>query len=68
MAEDRLIDVEEAATLLCTSKDYLYHNWERLPFAFKLSRKQLRFSLVGLQAYLEEKRHGGVSSERSISL
>jgi predicted DNA-binding transcriptional regulator AlpA len=60
MAEDKLIDVEEAAEILCTSKDWLYHEWKKLPFAVKLSAKQLRFSLQGIQAYLEEKRNGGM--------
>jgi predicted DNA-binding transcriptional regulator AlpA len=67
MAEDKLLEVEEVAEILGTSEDWLYHHWKQLPFAFKLSRKQLRFSLVGLQAYLEEKRNGKISSKSNIS-
>jgi hypothetical protein len=29
MENDRLIDIEEAAELLCTSKDFLYHNHQK---------------------------------------
>jgi predicted DNA-binding transcriptional regulator AlpA len=68
--DDRLLDIEEAAKLLCTSEDYLYHNWRRYPFAFKWSARQLRFSLKGIQAYiarkLEEQHHAEVS-ERGVS-
>jgi len=46
--EDRLLDVAEAAKILCTSPDYLYRHWEKYPFAEKLSPKQLRFSYVGI--------------------
>jgi hypothetical protein len=67
--EDRLLDIAEAAQLLCTSEDYLYHNWRRYPFAFKWSARQLRFSLKGIQEYiahkLEEQHHADVS-ERSV--
>jgi len=50
--EDHLIDVEEAAQILCTSPDYLYRHWEKYPFAQKLSPKQLRFSYMGIMKYL----------------
>ena len=52
--EDRLLTIEEAAERLKTSKDWLYRAWRKLPFAVKLSRKQLRFSERGLQKFLEE--------------
>ena len=68
--EDRLLDVAEAAKILCTSPDYLYRHWEKYPFAEKLSPKQLRFSYVGIMKYLarlhgEENKHAGESVEAS---
>jgi predicted DNA-binding transcriptional regulator AlpA len=59
METDRLIDVEEAAMILQTSKDFLYRNWKKLPFARKLSRKQLRFSSSGIDAYLKQPNNEG---------
>jgi len=50
--EDRLVDVKEAARLLATSRDWLYHNRKRLPFARKNGPKQLRFSLRGIQTWI----------------
>ena len=66
--EDHLIDVEEAAKILCTSTDYLYRHWNKYLFAKKLSRKQLRFSYVGIMKYLEhlhgkDENHAGKSME-----
>jgi predicted DNA-binding transcriptional regulator AlpA len=49
--EDRLLKIDEAAQVLGTSEDWLYHNWKKLPFAFKWSPRQLRFSLKGLHRY-----------------
>ena len=49
--EDRLVDVVEAARLLGTTPNWLRrHN--RLPFVRHVSRKQVRYSLVGLQRWL----------------
>ena len=62
MESDKLLEVEEVAEILGTSEDFLYHHWKKLPFAFKLSPKQLRFSQQGLQQWIEEKRtHAGHS-------
>lgn len=58
---DRLLKVEEAAERLQTSPDWLYRMWKHLPFAVKLSRKQLRFSEEGLQKFLQENQHAGES-------
>jgi predicted DNA-binding transcriptional regulator AlpA len=55
--EERLLDIEEAATILCTTKDYLYRHWRKLPFAFEFSPRQIRFSLKGIYAYIEEQCH-----------
>ena len=51
---DKLLTVSEAAERLNTSEDWLYRAWKTLPFAVKLSRKQLRFSEQGLQKFIEE--------------
>jgi predicted DNA-binding transcriptional regulator AlpA len=55
-AEDRLIDVKEAAKILSVTPDWIYHHAKRLPFARKLDRKVLRFSVNGIQQYIEAKR------------
>ena len=62
--DDRLLTIDEAAEILCLSKDWLYHHWQELPFAFKWSKKQLMFSLKGLQEYLEEKLNGRKSIQK----
>ena len=56
---DKLLRIEEAAERLQTSKDWLYRSWRHLPFAVKLSKKQLRFSEEGLQKFLQEQQHAG---------
>ena len=58
MEAERLLTVEEAATILHTSKDFLYRNWKRLSFARKLSRKQLRFSSTGIDEYIRQGDNG----------
>ena len=50
--EDRLLNAEEAARLLCVSEDWLYRQAKKLPFTRKLGPKMLRFSCVGIQKYL----------------
>lgn len=57
--EEKLLTIDEAAELLKTTKDHLYRHWKELPFAFKLSPRQLRFSLLGIYRYIEEKQHAG---------
>jgi predicted DNA-binding transcriptional regulator AlpA len=57
--EDRLLDITEAAEILKTTKDYLYRHWRELPFAFEFSPRQIRFSLKGIHAYIEEKCRAG---------
>ncbi len=51
-AED-LLTADEAARRLGVSKDWLYRQTKRLPFARKLSRKVVRYSAAGLAKYLE---------------
>lgn len=48
---DELLDVDEAARRLCTSKDYLYRNHPRLPFTRRMGRN-LRFSSLGIEKYI----------------
>lgn len=50
--EDRLLDAQEASTLLSVSPDWLYRHAKRLPFTRKLGPKMLRFSSQGIQKYL----------------
>jgi predicted DNA-binding transcriptional regulator AlpA len=58
-AEERLLDIAEAAEILGTTKDYLYRHWRELPFAFEFSPRQIRFSLKGIHAYIEERCRAG---------
>jgi predicted DNA-binding transcriptional regulator AlpA len=55
--DERLLDITEAAEVLKTTKDYLYRHWRELPFAFELSPRQIRFSLQGIHAYIQEQCH-----------
>jgi predicted DNA-binding transcriptional regulator AlpA len=50
--EDRLVDINEAARLLCVTKDWIYHNRKRLPFIKKTGPKSLRFSVRGIQTWI----------------
>jgi len=59
--DDRLLTIDEAAEILCTSADWLYRHWKKLPFAVQLSPRQLRFSAKGIERYIEEKRNGRTS-------
>ena len=54
--EDRLLTIDEAAEILRTTKDFLYRHHQQFPFTVRLSPRQLRFSEVGLQRWLEEQR------------
>ncbi|MDP2606098.1 MAG: hypothetical protein Q8S00_26445 [Deltaproteobacteria bacterium] len=59
MVEDRLIDADEAAKVLCVSADWLYRHAKQFPFTRKLDRKVLRFSFQGIQRYIESRRLAG---------
>jgi predicted DNA-binding transcriptional regulator AlpA len=59
--EERLLTVDEAAEILNTSADWLYRHWKRLPFTVQLSPRQIRFSLLGIYRYIEEKQNAGTS-------
>jgi excisionase family DNA binding protein len=57
---DRLLTVGEAAERLATSKDWVYRQHHRLPFAVRHGR-QIRFSMEGLDRYIRDR----VGAERS---
>jgi predicted DNA-binding transcriptional regulator AlpA len=52
---DRLLNADEAATILGVNRRWLYRNAPRLPFTRHLSRKALRFSEVGLRRWIERR-------------
>ena len=54
--EDRLLRISEAADKLALTEDWLYRHWASLPFAMKIG-KHLRFSLNGIEEYIEERRY-----------
>jgi predicted DNA-binding transcriptional regulator AlpA len=49
---DRLLNADEAASLLSVSEDWLYRHAKKLPFTRKLGPKMLRFSYQGIMKYL----------------
>jgi excisionase family DNA binding protein len=51
---DALLDVEEAAARLGTSRSYLYRNASRFPFTRRMGRS-LRFSANGIEQYIRHK-------------
>jgi excisionase family DNA binding protein len=53
-AQDQNLSVEEAASRLGVSKDYLYRHADRLPFALRIGRKLL-FSARGLEKWNAQK-------------
>ena len=53
---DRLLTAEQAAEILSTSPDWLYHHAGRLPFTRKLAPKMLRFSYQGIQKWLTSRK------------
>ncbi len=53
---DELLDVDEAARRLGTSKDYLYRHHARLPFTRRMGRS-LRFSALGIEKYIRQPSH-----------
>jgi predicted DNA-binding transcriptional regulator AlpA len=51
---DRLLNVQEAATKLSLSQDYLYRNSDKLPFTVRIGG-QLRFSEAGIERYIRQR-------------
>lgn len=54
-ADERLLTVGEAATLLGVAPRWLYRHASGLPFTRRLSPKALRFSESGLHRWLERR-------------
>lgn len=54
---DRLLKVDEAATRLSMTKDYLYRHHAELPFTVRMKDSNaIRFSSNGIDAYLRKSR------------
>jgi len=54
--KSQLIKIEEAAEKLGCTADWLYRHADEFPFTRRVSRKQLRFDLRGLERYLSSGR------------
>ena len=48
---DELLDVDQAASRLGMSKDYLYRHHAQFPFARRVGRRSVRFSARGIEEY-----------------
>jgi len=53
---DRRLSVEEAATKMCVSRDYLYRHADSLPFTVRVGRG-LGFSEQGIERWLRRAGH-----------
>lgn len=51
---DRAVRLEEAATLLAMSNDFVYRNWKRLG-GYKDSDHHIKFRMSDIQRHLERK-------------
>lgn len=56
LEEDVLLTGEEAASLLNVNVRWMYRHANKLPFTKRLSRRNLRFSKVGLLRWRDAKR------------
>jgi hypothetical protein len=54
--EDRLLTVDEASRRLSVSKDWLYRNAKKMPFAVRPTPGTLRFSLRAIEKFIRERR------------
>jgi predicted DNA-binding transcriptional regulator AlpA len=50
---DDLLDVDQAASRLGMSKDYLYRHHTQFPFARRVGRRSVRFSARGIEEYIK---------------
>ena len=59
MAEDRLLNIAQAAAMLNVGKDWFYRDkrWKNLPFTVVLGPRKIRFSVQGIQRYIEAKQN-----------
>jgi predicted DNA-binding transcriptional regulator AlpA len=55
---DRLLTPQEAAALIGQTVNWLYRHSAKLPFARRISRKNLRFSEAGLRRWIAAKKPG----------
>ncbi len=49
--DDRWVTAEDAAEILGVKRRWLIDNHRRLPFAKRFSKKNIRFSLVGMRRW-----------------
>lgn len=54
--EDRLLKVDEAAQKLNVKAGWLYRSADDLPFTVRPSPRRLRFSLLGIEKWLAQRR------------
>jgi excisionase family DNA binding protein len=59
-SQDRLLTVDQAASRLAVTSDWLYRHWHKVPGAVKLGRRQLRFSAARLDRFVEARRRDGL--------
>jgi predicted DNA-binding transcriptional regulator AlpA len=52
---ESLLTIDQAARRLAVTRGWLYRSAKLLPFARKLSHRELRFDPAGLEAWLIEK-------------
>lgn len=53
--KDELLNVEQAARRLNCSVDWLYRGAKNFPFTVRVSKRQLRFSSIGIDKYLKNR-------------
>ena len=54
--KDTPLTAEQAAALIGVSRRWVYRHADRLPFARRINRKNVRFSRAGLQRWLDAKK------------
>jgi predicted DNA-binding transcriptional regulator AlpA len=54
--QDRLLAVDEAATTLAVTTDWLYRHADEFSFTVRPGPGQVRFSHLGIQDYLRKRR------------
>ena|SRR5437773_11313341 len=54
--EDRLLNIAEAAAKLAVKTGWLYRNADLLPFTVRPTPRRLRFSLIGIERYIAQRR------------
>jgi len=55
--DDRLLKAGEASKVLAVSRDWLYRNAHKLPFARRLPPNVVRFSYQGIQKYIATRKN-----------